>query len=220
MMRCVAAGLVLLALMATPTTAETPRQVTWEDLVPAAGRLEDPSAHLTQAQRIAIYRIESIRAREKRGLINQVSPEFEDAVTLSRRLKRQGIDVDAMLASLEDFDAEIDRRNQAVVGELDGQLVRLPGYALPLEFTGSQMKEFLLVPYVGACIHVPPPPPNQIVFVRLDGGFTAKDLYTPVWITGRMTVNRSSKALSLTDGQANVDTAYALEGIRVEPYKP
>ena len=54
----------------------------------------------------------------------------------------------------------------AVVPELDGKRVRIGGYVVPLDFEATNVKEFLLVPFVGACIHVPPPPPNQIIYVK------------------------------------------------------
>ena len=50
--------------------------------------------------------------------------------------------------------------------ELNGCEVRLPGYLVPLEGQAGEWKEFLLVPYFGACIHSPPPPANQIVHVK------------------------------------------------------
>ncbi|OHC44405.1 MAG: hypothetical protein A3J25_09630, partial [Pseudomonadales bacterium RIFCSPLOWO2_02_FULL_63_210] len=56
-----------------------------------------------------------------------------------------------------------------VVKELDGQAVKLPGYIVPLDVTDEgRVTEFLLVPYFGACIHVPPPPSNQIVHVTTE----------------------------------------------------
>ena len=48
---------------------------------------------------------------------------------------------------------------------LEDKEVKLPGYVIPLEYYGREINTFLLVPYIGACIHVPPPPPNQIVYV-------------------------------------------------------
>ena len=51
---------------------------------------------------------------------------------------------------------------------LDGKLVKIPGYMVPLEDDSEVVSEFLLVPYVGACIHTPPPPPNQIVQVKYE----------------------------------------------------
>ena len=70
--------------------------------------------------------------------------------------------------------------------ELDGQRVRLPGYMTPLNFEDAEVGEFLLVPYVGACIHVPPPPPNQIVYVTMDGTVPVLDLWQPMVAEGTL----------------------------------
>ena len=159
------------------------------------------------------------RADKRLGLITEVSPEYEDSLELTHKLQSEGLDVEGLLAKAGEIGAEIDRRNQAVVGELEGQMIRMPGYALPLEYAEGGVKEFLLVPYIGACIHVPPPPPNQMVFVRLNQEFVADDLYTPVWITGRMSVQQASRRLSFVDGVSQVATGYTLDGIMVEPYE-
>ncbi len=74
----------------------------------------------------------------------------------------------------------------AVVQALDGKRVKLGGYVVPLDFDATSVKEFLLVPFVGACIHVPPPPPNQLVYVKSETGFDVKGSFDPVWVTGRM----------------------------------
>ena len=68
-------------------------------------------------------------------------------------------------------------RSAPVVGELDGQRIRLPGFVVPLDFEGTETSEFLLVPYFGACIHVPPPPSNQIVYVETVAGYPLKELF-------------------------------------------
>ena len=75
------------------------------------------------------------------------------------------------------------------------------------------------MPYVGACIHVPPPPINQIVIVRLTQSFRAKELYEPVWVTGKMTVKQSTRTLSLVDGKDDVTAGYSMQGTLVEPYR-
>jgi hypothetical protein len=110
-------------------------------------------------------------------------------------------------------------RGHKVVDGLDAQTLRMAGYVLPLEFTGTEVTEFLLVPYVGACIHVPPPPPNQIVYVRSRRPFKSEGLYAAIWVTGRMTVAKATKSLSLVDGTAAVATAYTMDAVRIEPYK-
>jgi hypothetical protein len=219
MIRSVLAAFVLITLTASSAAAEVARELTWDDLVPAAAPLDNPFAHLTQDQHDELILIARARADKRQGFITEVSPDYEDAIELTHKLKSEGIDVEVLLVKAEEIGAEIERRNHATVDELNGRMVRMPGYALPLEFTEGGVKEFLLVPYIGACIHVPPPPPNQVVFVRLDREFTADGLYTPVWITGRMTVQGASRSLSYVDGQAQVATGYTLDGITVEPYE-
>ncbi|MGM0571008.1 DUF3299 domain-containing protein [Marinobacter sp.] len=75
-----------------------------------------------------------------------------------------------------------------VVPEMDGVEARIPGFVVPLKTVGSEQRivEFFLVPYYGACIHVPPPPPNQIIHVTYKPGFTLGALYEPVWIQGTL----------------------------------
>ena len=84
-----------------------------------------------------------------------------------------------------------------VVTEFDGKAVRIDGFVLPLEFDGTAVKEFLLVPYVGACIHVPPPPANQIIHVRSGEGVTVRGMFDPVTVTGTLTA--ASVATELAD---------------------
>ena len=109
----------------------------------------------------------------------------------------------------------------AIVEELNGQQVRIPGYFLPLEVSTTNVTEFLLVPYIGACIHVPPPPPNQIIYVKLgqNKGYKSKNLYEPVWVTGIIAAKSMVRDLYLVDGSAGVDIGYSMQANRIEPYK-
>jgi len=95
-----------------------------------------------------------------------------------------------------------------VVGALDGQRVRIGGYVVPLDFDATKVKEFLLVPFVGACIHVPPPPANQIIYVKSEAGFDVKGSFDPVWVTGKL------KTLQAFTGLA--ETGYSLDAETVE----
>jgi len=107
-----------------------------------------------------------------------------------------------------------------VVEAFDGQQVRIPGFVLPLEFSGTLLKEFLLVPYFGACTHTPPPPANQIIYGKLKTGFKFESIYLPVWITGTLNTTRSQSELT-ESGMANgvdVQSAYAMDVQLIEPY--
>ena len=98
-------------------------------------------------------------------------------------------------------------------------MIRLPGYLLPLEFTGKEITEFLLVPWVGACIHTPPPPPNQIVHVKSDKPIGNVTLFAAIWVTGRMSTGSVKKSLYLVDGASDINVAYTMQATVVEPYK-
>lgn len=94
------------------------------------------------------------------------------------------------------------------VPALNGKTVRLGGYPVPLESDShGRSVEFFLVPYPGACIHVPPPPPNQIVLVRYPQGITLDDIYAPLWVDGQLQVEPVSNDLA--------DAAYALAADKV-----
>lgn len=98
-----------------------------------------------------------------------------------------------------------------IVESLNGKRVQLGGYVVPLDFDATSVKEFLLVPFVGACIHVPPPPANQIVYVQAPKGFQVKGLFEPVFVTGKIATTPSFTGLA--------DAGYTLEAERVDPRK-
>ena len=111
------------------------------------------------------------------GIISRQGQEYRNAMRLLDEHRTNNVDVDELLAAASERDRQIEQRGEQVNNSLDGKLVRLPGYALPLEMAESGVTEFLLVPYVGACIHVPPPPPNQVVLAQLQTAYRVADLY-------------------------------------------
>ena len=103
-------------------------------------------------------------------------------------------------------------KNSPVNEALNGKSIKLPGYVVPLETNGSKSSEFLLVPYYGACIHVPPPPANQTVYVTTQDkkGATIRKLFDVVWVTGVMKTEKLSTEMA--------DTGYTISATKVEPY--
>lgn len=97
------------------------------------------------------------------------------------------------------------------VEELDGEFVRIPGYVVPFDFSSdNRQREFLFVPYMGACIHTPPPPPNQLIFIRAEPAVRVKDIWIPYWIEGTLSTEKTENDLG--------DTAYAMQMSLIEPY--
>ena len=75
--------------------------------------------------------------------------------------------------------------------ELDGVQAKIAGYIVPVEVDGDgQMSEFFIVPYFGACIHVPPPPPNQIILARLAKPMPVTEIYDAYWIEGTLAIEK------------------------------
>jgi hypothetical protein len=211
------AGLLLLLLSAL-AQAEAPRQLKWEDLAPRLSAAENPFARLSLEQIELLVDIAAARERRALGVAVSAADAAREQAAAAK-LKAAGIDVDTLLARRKEIAEKQRALAKALNPSVDGQVVRLPGYVLPLEFSGKQVTEFLLVPWVGACIHTPPPPPNQIVHVVADKPFDVSGMYDAVWVTGRMAARAGKKSLQLVDGSADIDIGYAIAAARVEPYK-
>lgn len=102
--------------------------------------------------------------------------------------------------------------NSPVVPEMNGTRIRIPGFIVPLEESRHQISEFLLVPYFGACIHVPPPPANQIIHV-LTAQPLKKNLQSmdAIWASGTLETFPSDTGMGTAGYRMKVDV--------VEPYK-
>lgn len=104
------------------------------------------------------------------------------------------------------FDENATKLNAA----LDGTLVRMPGFMIPIEVGAEGLTSFVLVPYVGACIHTPPPPPNQLVFVTTAKPWKDDELWVAVWVTGVMHTQLQSTEVA--------QTGYAIAEAELEVY--
>jgi hypothetical protein len=94
------------------------------------------------------------------------------------------------------------------VPEMNGKEIRIGGYPVPLETDAKgRATSFFLVPYPGACIHVPPPPPNQMILIRYPKGLKLDDIYTPLWAIGTLKVEKVSNDMA--------DAAYAMDADKV-----
>ena len=95
---------------------------------------------------------------------------------------------------------------------LAAEQIKLPGYIVPLDVTEEgRVTEFLFVPYFGACIHVPPPPSNQIVHVTSELGVLMDALYQPFWIEGPLKVGSHSSEMGTAGYQMAAEKIYPYE---------
>jgi len=126
-------------------------------------------------------------------------------------------EIDKLLDGSKESNAEMARLQEEfnyapVVESLDGKHVKIPAYITPLEFDGqTEAKEFLLVPYVGACMHTPPPPANQIVHAQSPKIVKIPGIYEAVWAIGTIHADTVKSDIA--------ESGYRLEVDHVLPYK-
>lgn len=95
--------------------------------------------------------------------------------------------------------------------DLNGAFIKIPGYIIPFDQTNLGVTSFILVPYVGACIHTPPPPPNQLIFVETNDPWMQDNLWDPVWVTGN--INHDTQVTDIAE------LGYALEASKIEIFE-
>lgn len=136
-----------------------------------------------------------------------LSQEWLDSLNLDELDSLEDSDPRAMAL----LDKIMAKWNEApVVESLDGQRVRLPGFVVPLEGDVKSIREFLLAPYFGACVHVPPPPANQLIHVLTDKPIPAEWLMMPVWVQGTLRVERFDSRMG--------NAGYRMKAVKVEEY--
>ncbi len=207
--------------MASATADDAPKKIDWDGMK-AEYKFEDPFSKLTSEQLLNLSMVARVRQLEIRGKETgkPVSQEMvKEKLASEKLLQDQGIDIDGLLAKRDEIKEQRTKRAHLGVEELNGKLVTLSGFVLPLEFDGKKVKEFLLVPWVGACIHTPPPAPNQIALVVATVPFESKGMFEAVTVTGTIQLKTQSKELFLVDGKADINVSYSFAGAQVEKYK-
>ena len=206
-------------LVALSALADAPQRIMWEDLAPGLSKVDpdDPFVKMPFEQLADLSDLAAIRDRRAAGETLSAK-DSKDEQMLVERLGQAGIDAEAMLAKRKELIARRQTQSVAINSRLNNALVRIPGYVLPLEYKGKQVSEFLLVPWVGACIHTPPPPPNQIVHVVPAKPFESTGMFAAVWVTGRLSAASTKRSLFMIDGSSDIDIAYSLKASAVEPY--
>jgi len=224
--RALAVVAVVLMNFAAPAQAAVPSEINWEELVPAQSAelvkdietLQQALDNLDEARQEAYFLIDdqmTLKSRIERGFIDEAMLNEGTKEQLNRDLKSEFPDLFTLWERVKETRSRHKQESTRVNESLDGKTVKIPGYVLPLETEGTAVREFLLVPYVGACIHVPPPPPNQMVFVESAQPYKSEALFEPVWVEGVLKVAAGTHSLSLFDVQSDVDNGYSMPAIKI-----
>lgn len=206
---------VCCCMFVTVCQAATPMEIKWDDLMPVISAQDDPMSGLSDEELEFVEWIMYLRATLP-AEVDPANQELYDELNKALpELKEKGLDVDVLIEQRK-------IRATMVNKKLDGQQVKLSGYLLPLDFSGKSVSEFLLVPYIGACIHTPPPPPNQIVHAvsKNPTPYTSDDFFRPVSVFGKMKVQSLSKNLFLIDGKSDIDIGYSISVEKIEDFTP
>jgi hypothetical protein len=129
--------------------------------------------------------------------------------------EKERIALEALASSIDHDGAEpaFDFNSANTVPEMDGATGRIAGFVVPIAHDSKgRITELFLVPYFGACYHVPPPPPNQIIYAKPAQPLSPGDFWDPLWAVGTLNVARTSNDMA--------DAAYRLELDRVEAIDP
>lgn len=207
-------------LMAAQATLAGPAPLNWSDLRdPAVQQFEDPYRDLSPEQFDDLLFAVRLRGRlqqdrgtaEERQKWQALLDETEDA------LAADGIDVDWLLDQREAVTER--RRRAATQGNpvLDGQAVTIAGFAIPAPPDGDGRAVAYLVPERGMCSHMPPPPPNQMIRVRLTDDWAPTFYHEPVRLTGRLVIDPTDHQMVVVDGLMPMRATFRLEADEAEP---
>ena len=211
-----ASACVLAFGIASAAWAGEPKEIMWNALLPQTPAYENPFAELDQSDIRSLATLLRLEA----ALEDKEDPQLRaEATELRAGLTERGLDVDGLFAQRLVIMEKRIKAARSPNPEIIGQSVRLPGYILPLEFRGEEAVEFLLVPTVGACIHTPPPPANQIVHVTYPKGIKVTGMFEPIWIAGQLQSEYAREDLYLVDGTTEVEITYQMSADLVEPYQ-
>ncbi|PMN53457.1 hypothetical protein BCT31_13000 [Vibrio lentus] len=201
-----------LTAVSLPTYANTAVALEWQDLNSAAQEVTLEMPDLTDQQMRLLQGVIAMSV-SKEEQAQQQAMEFKET------LKEQGINADEVIALRDEYMQTMKASAEAITTEFDGKKVRVPGFIVPLEFSeGMTATEFLLVPVAGACIHMPPPPANQIVKVSFPEGFQVQNVQYPVWVEGDFSSNKVTEEVYLVDGKSNLTMGYEMNASMIEDY--
>jgi len=180
-----------------PAHDSAPRKLEWEELMPA-----EDLALLEAMEPVDHANMSEVElAKDQQPPSNSLKPSNLSSFEQPKN------DANAQPRTWQD--ALVSTRTRP---ELNQQLIKIAGYIVPLEYNAEQqLTVFFLVPYFGACIHVPPPPPNQIIYVRIPKGLPPQEIYTPFWVEGRLSIETQEHDLGVA--------SYSLDASSVEVYQ-
>ena len=207
--------LIMAILLSNLAVAANVKVLKWPELQPDAPVLRKTIVAMSQEQKSRLMR--AIQQLELKQQIDSNKVKTANLTATDHALLKEDFkELKPLIAEIETFEK---KRTTEMIPSLQGQVVEISGYLLPLKLKGKLVTEFLLVPVIGACIHVPAPPPNQMVVVQYPAGFPQGDLFAPITVVGKISIKSSKANLALADGAADVEVGYQMLASEVRAYQ-
>lgn len=182
--------------------------VTGAYLLTSASALAESKGTPIEAEYPLIEWTDLMPAEDLQALLNP--PDYLNDIVDGSEEDKIGAAVEQAITNASD-----DRYQQALVStrirtEFDKKKIKIPGFIVPLEFDDQLVvTEFFLVPFFGACLHVPPPPPNQMIHVKYSKGLALANLYDPFFLEGTVeTKTFASNEMGTSAYSLNVSNIY------------
>lgn len=206
---------LIAALLSGLALATEVKVMKWQQLQPDNPALRKKITSMSQEQKARLMR--AIQQQELKQQLDNKLVKTENLTSTDHVLLKDDLkDMKPLIQEIETFEK---KRVGEMIPSLQGQVIELSGYLLPLKLKGKLVTEFLLVPVIGACIHVPAPPPNQMMVVQYPAGFPQGDLFAPVTVVGKVAIKSTKANLALADGAADVEVGYQMLASEVREYK-
>jgi len=181
--------------------------IKWEDLTVKLDYY-DPFKDLTLTQLFNLSEIALIRETEESQELSKSELARKDS--LEQLFKTENIDVDLLLSMRYEVAVSRSKELDTVNISLNNKKIVIGGYLLPLNYIDQKVTEFLLVPWVGACIHTPPPPRNQLIYLKTKEGIEVKSRFQAVKVEGTLTTEDRTSSLFLLDGSSDITSGYSI----------
>ena len=208
-------ALVIGALSISLASASLVTEVDWADLAPGYNSQSNPFYGLDERESMLLGMIVRVeRARSEGRELTDLEVVGEDLAI--KALDSVGKDAHDLVRRVISYDDFLEVRGKRTATAMDGALISVSGFVLPVNVEGQKITQFILVPFAGACVHTPAPPPNLMIAVESEQGFQINGRFESVTVTGILEIAPEQHEIPFTDGVSHVETAYSLTADSVD----
>lgn len=208
--------LIILCFCISFIYAQGYQTIDWVDLEGKGEAYDDPFEKLSEEQLFnlsILYEIQNMDASEVDEYLQ------EDMDEAKQSLEKEKIDIKYYFDQAERIAKIREKESKLTNSTLNNKKVELSGFSLALGLNEGKIQEFLFVPFLGACIHTPPPPPNQILYVKSSKPVKVDDRFEPLTIRGTLQIKQNKNKLFLMDGEDDIQSGYIFLADEIKPYK-